>query len=290
MTTAELSRGLGRQFVGHDPRNLRYLARPLLDARTVVRKDTYWAMPTGWGLPLNQGDTPRCTGYGMAHEAAIGPVFTPNVDTAYADRRYARNVEEDRKAGRFFDGGATVEATMKAAKDDEVTSGYVWNLGLADTLDALCTVGPQCFGTGWKASMFTPRADGLLRVTGSDVGGHFYIGAARVTAHPRFGPGVWIVNSWGEWGVGVPELGLRTGCAFIVDSDLALLLGNDGESVCASDLYVTPTTVSTVYATATSRVFHTGKHPLIRHDRSWPSYTDAVLAGLRPCKLCRPRP
>jgi len=290
VTQPEISRGLGRQFVGHDPRNLNHLARPLLDARTVVRKDTYWAMPSIGGFPLNQGNTPRCTAYGFGHEVACGPTYVPGVDTAWADRRYLRNVEEDRKAGRFFDGGATVEATMMAAKIDGITSGYVWNLGLNDTLDALCTVGPQCLGTVWKSSMFTPRADGLLRVAGEDVGGHFYLLVARVCAHPRFGPGCWLLNSWGSWGVGVPELGLRTGCGYLTDPDLAILLADGGESVAAADIYNAPITNRTVYATALSKVFHTARHPLIKHARSFPSYEAAVLAGLRPCKLCRPRP
>jgi hypothetical protein len=286
----DVSRGLGRRFVGHDPRNLNYLSRPLLDARAVVRKDTYWAMPPGWGFPLDQGNTPECTGFGFAHEAAIGPVTIPGVDTSWAHRRYLRNVEEDHKAGRFFGGGATVEATMLAAKIDSITSGYVWHLGLNDTIDALCAVGPQCLGTVWKTAMFDPRPDGLLRVSGGDEGGHFYLLVARVENHPRFGPGCWMLNSWGVWGVGVPQCGLTTGCAFVVDADLAILLGEDGESVAARDIYTVPVTVSTVYATKTSKVFHTAKHPMIRHDRSFASYADAVIAGLRPCKLCRPRP
>ena len=279
--------GLGRQFAGHDPRNLGYRSRPLLDALPVVRKTTYWSMPPGWGLPLDQGDSPQCTGFGAAHELADGPVFVPNVDTAFAHRRYARNVEEDKLIGNVFDGGATVGATMTALKKDGLITGYTWNLGVKDTLDSLCAVGPVCLGTVWKSGMFTTTADGLLRVTGDDVGGHFYVLAARVEMHPKWGPGSWMIQSWGAWGTGVPELGLTTGCAFIRDADLAILLADNGESVSPRDFFVLPT-VSTVYATATSRVFHTARHPWIRHDRSFESYAFAVVAGLRPCKLCRP--
>jgi hypothetical protein len=283
--------GLGRQFTTHNPLNLNYLSRPLLDAREVVRQDTYWAMPPGhW--PLDQGQTPRCTGYGMAHEAACGPVVIPGVDTAWADHRYAQNVAMDHTMGNYFEdqgGGATVEATMRAAKADGVVSGYVWNLGLDVTIDATCAVGPQTVGTGWKSSMFNPSPEGLLRVTGADVGGHFYLLAAWVK-HPKWGSGHWIVNSWGGWGVGVPELGMATGCAFLQDESLAVLLADQGESTCPRDLYTAPQPAGKFFATATSKVFHTARHLLVRHDRTFASYAAAVAAGLRPCRICRPRP
>jgi hypothetical protein len=115
----------------------------------------------------------------MGHEAACGPIVIPGVDAAWADRRYDRNVEEDHLAGRYFDGGATVQATMSAAKKDGIVSGYTWNTSVDDIADGL-QIGPQTMGTTWKGSMFTPTPEGLLRVTGSDAGGHFYLLAAWV--------------------------------------------------------------------------------------------------------------
>jgi len=111
--------------------------------------------------------------------------------------------------------------------------------------------------------------------------------AARVEHHPRWGGGCWIINSWGSWGVGVPELGLTTGCAFLQDASLAVLLADQGESTCARDLYVAP---AVFFAPRGSAVFHTARHFLIRHDRSFTSYAAALAAGLRPCRLCRPKP
>lgn len=292
MTTpsAPMNGRLGRQAAVFDPRNLNHRARPLLAERDVQRKTTYWPMPTAGRWPLDQGDSPQCTGFGTAHEAACGPVTIPNVDAAWAHRRYLRNVEVDQAAGRFFNGGATVQATMQAGKDDGVFTGYVWNLGLDDTLDALSAVGPQCLGTTWKSGMFAPTPDGRLRVTGQDEGGHFYLLAARVEQHPKFGPGAWIINSWGNWGVGVPELGMSTGCAFVTDDDLGILLEEDGESTCARDLYVPPAPALAYFATRRSTVFHKASHPLIRHDRGFATYAEALDAGLRPCRLCRPTP
>jgi hypothetical protein len=291
MTTPDWIEGrLGRQPAVFDPRNLDYRSRPLLNERGVQRKTTYWRMPPG-SWPLDQGNSPECTGYGMAHEAACDPVVIPGVDAAWAHQRYQRNVEEDHLAGRYYDGGATVQATMAAAKKDNVVSGYIWNLGVADTLDALCTVGPQTLGTTWKSGMFSPTSDGLLRVTGSDVGGHFYMAAARVEVHPKFGPGSWIVNSWGIWGVGVPELGLATGCAFLRDEDLATLLAEDGESVAPRDLYVAPMPAAVLFvARRRSSVFHGVRCRLAPSTdrREFVSRDDAVAAGLRPCWWCKP--
>lgn len=279
--------GLGRRFVGHDPRNLHYLSRPLLDALPVARVDTYWPMPGYGRWPLNQLDSPECTGFGSAHELAAGPVVVPGIDTAYAQHRYARNVEEDHKRGNDFPEGATVEATMAALKADNLITGYVWNKGLDDTIDALCTVGPQCLGTTWKSGMFGTTLGGRLQVTGRDVGGHFFLLLARVEHHPEFGTGCWMLNSWGTWGVGVPQLGLSTGCAFIVDDDLTTLLAEAGESVCARDLYTAPV-VAVYYATSWSRVFHRPSHLPVHRDRAFPTAADAVAAGLRACKICRP--
>jgi hypothetical protein len=290
MTSPNVDHRLGRQPAVFDPRNLDYRSRPLLDGRAIERADTFWRMPTA-GFPLDQ-DGPKCTGFGMAHEAACAPVVIPNVDAAWADARYERNVAEDHAAGRFFDGGATVQATMAAAKKDGVVSGYVWNTTVDDIADALSTVGPVCMGTTWKSGMMSTTPEGLLRVTGGDVGGHFFLLAAWVQSHPTWGPGAWMVQSWGHWGVGVPQLGLTTGCAFIRSDDLATLMREDGESVIARDLFgTTPTPTSVAYvARSGSRVFHkvTCRLAPTGARREWAAREDAVAAGFRPCWFCKP--
>jgi hypothetical protein len=291
MTTpdAPMDPRLGRRPGVFAPENLNYLSRPLLNARRVERKDTFWRLPGYGSWPLDQLNTPECTGFGSAHELAAGPIVVPGVDAALAHQLYVRNVEEDRKAGRFFSGGATVQATMRALHVDGRITGYVWNLGLDDTIDALCAVGPQILGTTWKTGMFDPTPDGLLRVTGADAGGHLWVLVARVERHPRWGPGCWMLNSWGPWGVGVSELGLTTGCAFIRDPDLAILLADGGESVAPTDLYIAPPPVTYV-ARRKSRVFHRLScwNAPKTNRREFTTYADAVADGLRPCRLCRP--
>jgi hypothetical protein len=284
--------GLGRVFDGHDERNLREenLARPLLARRELRDIDRYWPMPSYLTRPLDQGNTPECTGFGSAHELALGPIQVAGITADYAHDRYLRNVATDNAAGRFFSGGgATVAATMRAAKADRLITGYVWNRGLTDTVDALTNIGPVCLGTTWRDGMFDPSPEGLLRCVGDDAGGHFYVLAARVRNHPQFGRGCWMVQSWGKWGVGVPQLGLSTGCAFIRDGDLENLLKQTGESVIMRDFFLVPPTppAAPYFAANRSRVFH-GFHPRIRRDREFATYAEALGAGLRPCASCRP--
>jgi len=287
VTGPQVDGRLGRQFVGHDPDNNDYLTRPRLAAAPRWDRDRYWPMPDG-NFPLNQGDAPECTGYGTAHELALGPVQVLGMTPSYAHRRYLRNVEEDRRQGRIFTGGATVGATMRAARMDGLITGYLWNKGLSDTVDALTNVGPVCLGTTWRSDMFRPDPDGRLHCTGGDAGGHFYVLAARVRNHPKFGAGCWLVNTWGRrWGVGVPQLNLTGGCAFIVDDDLHELLADTGESVIMRDFFEPPPGAP-FHATRVSRTFHTRQHKTVRRDIEFDTFAEAIGSGRRPCAICRP--
>lgn len=281
---------LGRIFEEHDEDNLGYLARPRLNQRPLQDQDRYWMMPSG-PFPLDQGNSPECTGFGSTHEFALGPIQMGGMTAAFAHQRYLRNQETDRAAGRVYAGGATVAATMKAAKRDGLITGYVWNLGLDDTIASLVNVGPVCLGTDWPDGMFTPDADGLLTATGRSAGGHFWVLGGRVRNHLRWGPGAWMVQSWGRWGVGVPQLGMSTGCAFVQDTTLEKLLARTGESVVMLDYFAAPPVVepesAPFWAEHGSRLFH-DTHRGRRRDLGFASYADAEAAGYRPCRVCRP--
>lgn len=228
---------LGRRFTRHDPRNLRpqHLARTALAGRVEITT-TYWPMPDG-PFPLDQGAEGACTGFGEAHELAAGPVVFPGIDRAYAEERYRRNREMDASMGYRFPDGATVEGTMKAAVADGLMSGYAWCQGPADVELALMA-GPVCLGISWWDGMYETDPNGLVRLSGPIVGGHFITVLARVIGHPRFGNGYWWLNSWGPaYGVAVPELNARGGCGFVPDDVMAELLSsaNDGEAVIPKD-------------------------------------------------------
>ena len=236
MTSPDRTR-LGRIFTGHDERSRQYGVRPLL--LPAPRMSTFWPLPDG-PYPLDQGAEGACTGYGIAHELAAGPVIVPGVDNAYALRRYRRNQEMDRAAGNVFPDGATVLATMKAAKADGLITAYRWAFGVDDVIDTLCTVGPVCLGIDWYDGMYETQSDGLVDVTGEKVGGHF-ITLVGYAIHPRVGPCVLWINSWGRgYGVADERLDVPGGVGWLTVADLGRLLAADGEAVVPADYFPGP--------------------------------------------------
>lgn len=285
MTSPALGR-LGRHFAGYDERSRNYGVRGLLP-EAVQRKPTFWAMPDG-PFPLDQGNIGSCTGHGMAHELAAGPVMFPNIDNAYAMALYQRNQEEDRKMGNNYPSGATVLATMKAAKADNRITGYRWCFGVDDVVDTLVSTGPVCLGISWFSAMFDTATNGRVTVSGQEVGGHF-IDLLAYDEHPLWGPVVGWLNSWGySYGVAEPRLNVHKGVGWLSLRDLDSLLSRDGEAVVPSDYFVA---ARAPYFTAStrSRTFH-DVHPRVPRVREFATYQAAVDAGLRPCRICKPAP
>jgi hypothetical protein len=281
---------LGRIFVGYDERNRGYGVRELLPPREAVqRKPTFWAMPDG-PFPLDQGPNGACTGFGMAQELAAGPVMFPNIDNDYAMARYRRNQEEDRKMGLNFPDGATVLGTMKASKADNLITGYRWCFGVDDVVDTVCSTGPVCLGIDWLNNMFDTSPEGRVNVSGPVAGGHF-IDLIAYDEHPSWGPVVGWLNSWGfGYGVAEPRLNLHKGIGWLTLPDLASLLSRDGEAVVPADFFaVKPTKAPYFAASKSAAVFH-DVHPGLRRVQEFQTYADAQAAGLRPCRICRPKP
>lgn len=289
MTSPDLTAGrLGRRFVGHDPQNRNYGVRPLLRG-AVERKPTFWTLPSS-GFPLDQAAEGACEAFGLAQELAAGPITVAGMSNSWAFSYYRRVQATDRSMGNNFPDGTTTLANMKTATAENLITGYRWAFGVDDVVDTLCSVGPVCIGIDWFNSMYSTTSDGLVRVSGQVVGGHFIL-CGGYDVHPFAGPCVLWINSWGnDYGVADARLNVPRGAGWVPLSTLDMLLKRDGEAVVPADFFANPTpaNVSTFYATRRSGVFHTSRHPLIRHDRSFPSYADAVAAGLRPCKLCKP--
>ncbi len=236
--TAPQAPGLGRRFTRHDPRSRQYGTRPLLP-RTVVRAPVFWSLPGG-PFPLDQGAEGACTGYGMAHELAAGPIVIPGVDDAYARLRYERNRAMDREMGNRFDEGATVLATMKAAQRDGLISGYRWCFGVDDVVDTLCVVGPVTLGIDWYSGMYATGPGGRVLVQGELVGGHF-ITLLGYDVHRTWGPCVLWVNSWGRsYGIRDNRLGVEAGVGWLTVPDLERLLAANGEAVVPTDFFPEP--------------------------------------------------
>lgn len=196
-------------------------------------------MPRGpW--PLDQGAEGACTGYGLVHELAAGPIQVPGLTDATARQVYEQNRAEDRAAGNVFPEGATVLATMRAAKRHRRITGYRWAFGAVDVLDTLATFGPVCLGIPWTSSMYYTTPGGRVEVSGEVVGGHF-ITAVGYEVHPEWGPCALLLNSWGRyWGVAHPRLGVPGGIGYLPAAELAALLADDGEAVVPTDFLPAP--------------------------------------------------
>ncbi len=226
---------LGRRFVGHDDHSRNFGIAPYLG--TVERRPTFWPFPSRTSAPCDQGQEGECVSHSLAHELGAGPVQVRGKTSYWAHRFFARIQAADRAMGNDFgpDGGATMLAGAKAAKAHGHITGYRWCFGVDQVVDALCSVGPVWLGVPWYESGYDTFADGLVEQTGRIVGGHA-ITAVGYDEHPRHGPVVVWVNSWGRgYGVADRRLNLRGGVGYIPLATLDMLLRQDGEAVIAAD-------------------------------------------------------
>jgi len=207
-----VERIFGRYFE-EDIRNLNYPIRALIAKGTVPRSYT-WSC----GLTLDQGSTPACTGFSVAHEAIARPMVVPNVTRATALALYKRAQKLDEWPGENYD-GSSVLAAIKAGAEKGWYPEYRWAQSEADLALAVGYKGPAVLGVTWYDGMYEADAKGLIQVSGSVLGGHailcngISIKAGLYRLH----------NSWGlGWGV--------KGDCFISRKDMARLLAEDGEA------------------------------------------------------------
>lgn len=199
---------LGRN-VNHDPESRRFVYRAAGDVELVpVRHERH--------VPVfDQGDLGSCTGNAAVGCLATGPFwrtmepadapFWP-LDQAAAVRCYSEASAIDPFRGQYppDDTGSDGLSVAKVLTKSGAISGYRHAFGLDQALTALMSW-PFITGTVWKTGMFEPDADGVVRATGSDAGGHEFIGDQYVPAGERFGPRsspaavpmVGFTNSWG---------------------------------------------------------------------------------------------
>ena len=268
-----------------DERSRSYGVRELLPRR-VERRQRLWALPAGY--PLDQKSEGACIGHGYCGELAADPIVVPGADQAYAFRLYELARAEDRKMGNNWPEGASMLAGAKALKNAGKISGYRWAFGIDDVLDTLSAIGPVVLGINWLDGMYQTRNDGLVEVTGPIVGGHCILANGYWPAHPKFGDVVVWTNSWGR------SYGLN-GVGFIRVPDLAGLLEDQGEAAIVVDVAPAqpsppPAPVEQLFtASRYSSAFHRkGAHWWVAETRAWSRREDALTAGLRPCRMCKP--
>lgn len=190
----------------------------LLQPRTTTdRRYRYWHDREAF---LDQNGYPHCVGYSWTHWLNDGPVARAGFeDNNYADNLYFNAQLVDEWPGENYS-GSSVRAGAKVLHQFGYISEYRFGHDLQTVVHTLLNEGPVVAGTNWYSTMFTPDAQGFLRIhpDAKVEGGHAYVlngvnldkGVVRVK------------NSWGtSWGLG--------GRAKLDFETLERLINEDGE-------------------------------------------------------------
>ena len=183
----------------------------------------YWWAEGWWG---NQGSTQHCVAYSWQHWLEDGPVIQ---DAVFGRKQPMYNTTKfydacqlrDPWQGTNYD-GTSIRAGAKILKSLDIITEYRWASDLNDVVNTILTLGPMVVGTRWYKGMFTPNHKGIIKLSGSQQGGHAYLldGVDRKNRMFR------LKNSWGRnWG--------KKGFAFISFNDFETLLNNGGEACIA---------------------------------------------------------
>lgn len=204
-----------------DARDARYPMRALLPPQIPLVSKFYTTGPT-----LDQEKTPQCVGYAWRQFLTSAPVET--LDGPTAPEIYHQAQLNDEWPGEAYS-GTSVRGAATALTTDARLKSYVWGTSAAEVRDFLITTSTVVMGTDWLNNMFTPTANGVLKVSGGKAGGHAYLLCGYDVKTNYFQ----MMNSWGEsWG--------QHGKAWMRFSDLDKLLKNGGEACAAVELEIVP--------------------------------------------------
>lgn len=210
-----------------DEKSKNYPVRGILQKR-VPRKNVLWVA----GPILDQKAEGACVGFGWTAEALATP-FVVNLKTIpfkvpRTPQPFARYVYESAKVVDEYPGenyeGTSVLAGAKVMQGLQTIASYSWAFSVDDVIDALIQKGPVVLGINWYEGMYE-APNGVLSVTGKQVGGHCILAIGYTIASPKFGgkPSITLQNSWGKnWGI--------NGLAEISVDDLTKLLKEQGEA------------------------------------------------------------
>jgi hypothetical protein len=136
------------------------------------------------GRILDQGNEGACCGFAAAAEAAAHPVPVPRVTNAYARGWYRKAQYRDVWPGEAYD-GTSVLATCLEGRARGLYAGFRWAKRAEQLLAGVVAPededgGPALLGVEWREGSYATDRLGVLRPSGTVVGGHALalIGAA----------------------------------------------------------------------------------------------------------------
>ena len=218
---------LNRKPMPYDHRDYRladYIT-PVMRKRAAAITKQEWAV----AHILDQGSSPHCVGFAWADFGISLPVFD-DWQSAQGDAIYYAAKVFDGEPGAE-DGSTTrsgVQAFMEFAKLQGNT--YAFANAMQDVITWVLTTGPVITGTNWYDGMFTPDANGLVKISGKVAGGHEWEISGVDTVARLFK----CTNSWGTaFGVG--------GQFYIGFDDYQRLLNESGDACTAVEITPSPT-------------------------------------------------
>lgn len=227
--------GFGRIYA-EDPRDDKYLARPLLAVEPPTRKTVYYAM---FSKPLNQGLTGTCVGHAGKHFMLTAPTIQtkpavePTAITLYKEACTRDEWTFNDSGDLQF--GTSIRGMMKALQDRGLIGSYVWGRTVDDVIDWICSgKGPVILGTDWYRSMMQTTDEGIMQVDFSSgrAGGHGYLVSGWDNKKGLLtGP-----NSWGDTFGRKLKSGKRDGRFRLDPTKADRLISEGGEAGMAVEL------------------------------------------------------
>lgn len=210
------------RLVRFDERSRAFPVRELFDTEPLSSKK--WRCD----VHLDQGAEGACAGFGVTHELVAHPKAVDGLDAKFArEQIYWEAQKIDSWPGGSYPGaspfyeGTSVLAAIKVAQKLGYFDEYRWAFGLDDVVTTLSQLGPVVLGVNWYEGMSRPDSAGLIRVSGTKLGGHCILAKGVKVKKQQ----IMLHNSWG------PNWGPIGGDCFISFADLDRLLSESGEAV-----------------------------------------------------------
>jgi len=174
---------------------------------------------------FNQGNEGACVGFALGHHLAARPDEVDGLSNRFLKEKiYWEAQKIDRWPGGEYPGaspfnsGTSVLAGVKTVKALNLVKEYRWAFKFDELIYGVGHSGPAVIGIPWYSDMYKPDANGFVKPTGNNVGGHAIL-VRGVNVAKRY---VTLRNSWGkEWG--------DNGDCYITFEDLEKLLQERGE-------------------------------------------------------------